>query len=38
VIDWAVAFEKATVSFVVWKSCCDLCAFEKAQSPLVAQP
>lgn len=32
-----MAFEKIVVSFGLLKSCYDLCAFEEAQSPLVAQ-
>jgi hypothetical protein len=33
---WAVAFIIVAVSFGLLNSCCDLCAFEEAQSPLVA--
>jgi hypothetical protein len=32
-----MAFATAAISFGLLKSCCDLCAFEEAQSPLVAQ-
>jgi hypothetical protein len=35
VFGWAVVFEKAAVSYGLWKSCCEKSAVEKAEDRLV---